>query len=75
MRNDTAPMAGEETRPEIPIPTLRCVTIIREPDGYRMVVAEVPADVVRRHMVQNREPNLREIAEAHALRALGEAFR
>ena len=56
-------------------PPLRCVAMLREPEGYRLIVSDVPADIVAQYMVRTREPNLREVAEEGALRALTELYR
>lgn len=66
---------GGVKTPAHDMPRLRCVALVREQNGFRTIVADIPADVVREHMIRNHEPNLREVAEDKAIRALEEPFR
>ena len=57
-------------RKETAGPKLMVTGLVREVAGWRVVIAEVPADIVKQYEVKTYEPDLKQIAEARVIKAL-----
>ncbi len=66
-----APQQGAARSPIMDIEgTIRMAGYVREIPGYRVLISDIPVEVMRKYLVEHHEPDVRQISEAHVANAL-----